>query len=490
MKKLLLSFLICSSLLNFAQDWNPFPLGQKSYFMHDNIQGFYSTDTLMNEFCVDSLRDYGSSQTMYFNFTTPNIGNCYSTIISSNFNFLYYFHDNERPDSITVSNSEYTFYFYDYYLTFQNTFVFKPLIQKDSSWIFTYNGNGFNQLKITCDSIFYDTFFGTISDSIKIFSVQALNSGTPVSDVINQDKYILSKNYGFKSFKNFPLLGIKTNTQQEGFSPPVFEDYYHLNIGDVLIWKEQFDTQDFINYPSYTKYFKDSIVGIFNTIDTISYGIIRTKQDLTTYNTGSTRYKVIDDVVFSVGTSTLAPKIFMTQAFGDIDLDEVTPYYINNGVIHKGKINELKYLQTNSNGCTPNYMWDYGWWESYNTKYGVYQYGHFGMDGYTNWYIIGSTINGIQEGVLWSTLVTGINENEKIGNVIIYPNPSKSGNFILESEQVNFIELFTIDGKTVFTKTINQPKTEIKTSLPNGLYFVKLTFENKKQATQKLIITD
>ncbi|MBI2279205.1 MAG: T9SS type A sorting domain-containing protein [Bacteroidetes bacterium] len=490
MKKLLLSFLICSSLLNFAQDWNPFRLGQKSYFMHDNIQGFYSTDTLMNEFCVDSLRDYGSSQTMYFNFTTPNIGNCYSTIISSNFNFLYYFHDNERPDSITVSNSEYTFYFYDYYLTFQNTFVFKPLIQKDSSWIFTYNGNGFNQLKITCDSIFYDTFFGTISDSIKIFSVQALNNGIPVSDVINQDKYFLSKNHGFKSFKNFPLMGIKNNTEQEGFSPPVFEDYYHLNIGDVIIWEEKFSAPPYPgNPPSYIKYYKDSITSVYNNFDTISYGIFRTKNDLTTYNTGSTRYRIIDDVVFSVGTSTLAPKILMPN-FGNIDLDEVSPYYINNGVVHKSKINEFKYLDPYGNNCTPTMIMDYGSWENFNTKYGVYQYGNAYMDQSTQWNIIGSTINGIQEGVLWSTLVTGIDNFENTSKVKIYPNPSQSGNFILESEYVDFIELVCIDGKTVFTQIINQPKTELKTGLPKGLYFVKITFENKKQSVQKLIVTD
>ncbi len=233
MKKLLLSFLLCSSFIGFAQDWNPFPLGQKSYFMHNNVTNYYfSSDTLINEFCVDSLRDYGSSQTMYFNFTTPNVGDCYSTIINtpifSQYGFYHSFHDNERPDSITVSNNEYIFYFYDHYLTFQNTFVFKPLTQKDSSWIFPYTGSGFNQLKITCDSIYFDNFYGTISDSLKLFSVQALNIGTPVSDVMNQNKYILSKNYGFKSFKNFPLLGIKTNILQEGFVPPVFEDYFHL----------------------------------------------------------------------------------------------------------------------------------------------------------------------------------------------------------------------------------------------------------------------
>lgn len=497
MKKLLLSFLLCSSFIGFAQDWNPFPLGQKSYFMHNNISGFYFPyDTLINEFCVDSIRDYGSSQTMYFNFTTPNVGNCYSTIINSpmgtNYSqgFYYYFHDNERPDSITISNNEYIFYFYDNYLDFQNTFVFKPSTQKDSSWIFAYAGNGFNQLKITVDSIYFDNFYGTISDSLKLFSVQALNGGTPVSDLINQNKYILSKNYGFKSFKNFPLLGIKNNTIQEGFVAPAFEDYHHLNIGDVLIWEEKLEAPPFPgSTPSYTNHYKDSIVNVYYNYDTLSYSIFRTYDNLSTTNTGTSRYRINDDIVFNTGTSTLAPIPY--QAFGDVDLDEVSPYHIYNGIIHKTSFNEFKYLNFNGgSNCVSEYMLDYYSYENYNTKYGLYEYGNgngVALEDYST-KIIGSTINGIQEGANWMMLITDVKENALVNSTInIYPNPSPSGNFVLESEHVNSVELLSIDGKTVFTQTINQPKTELKTGLPKGLYFVKITSENKKQVVQKIV---
>jgi hypothetical protein len=487
MKKLLLFFLLCSSFIGFAQDWNPFPLGQKSYFMHNNISGFYFPyDTLINEFSVDSLRDYGSSQTMYFNFTTPNVGNCYSTIISdpppssTNTGFVYYFHDNERPDSITVLNNEYSFYFYDNYLDFQNTFVFKPLTQKDSSWVFNYSGYGFNQLKITCDSIYFDNFYGTISDSLKLFSVQAINNGTPVSDAINQGKYILSKNYGFKSFKNFPLLGIKTNTLQEGFVAPVFEDFFHLAIGDVLIWEEKFEAPPFPgNSPSYTIYYKDSITDVYYSFDTIN--------NLNTINGNYPHYRIQHNALFNVGTSTIAPNIINT--FQGIDLDEASPYILKNGTTHKIGFNSLKYLDTINGNCLPNLLMDNWSWKIYNTKLGLIEFGNGFMDDQLVVKIIGSTINGVQEGVLWSTLVTGINNLEKKSLINIYPNPSASGNFVLESENSKSIEIMSIDGKTVFTQTINQPKTEIKTGLPKGLYFVKVTFENKKQVIQKLIIT-
>jgi len=83
-----------------------------------------------------------------------------------------------------------------------------------------------------------------------------------------------------------------------------------------------------------------------------------------------------------------------------------------------------------------------------------------------------------------------IEENALVNsNINIYPNPSPSGNFVLESEHVTSVELLSIDGKTIFTQIVNQPKTELRTGLPKGLYFAKITFENKKQVIQKLIVT-
>ncbi|MGE0561205.1 MAG: T9SS type A sorting domain-containing protein [Flavobacteriales bacterium] len=487
MKKFLLLCFIFSSCLSFSQDWQPFPLGQKSYFIHGNIYGRYTPgDSLINEFMVDSLRNYGSSQTAYFNFKTPNIDTCYHNIITTNgpANFFYFsIHDNERPDSITIENNVYTFYFYDYSLQPENTFIFKPLTQKDSSWIFSYPSSGFNELKITCDSVYFDTIIGSIIDSVKLFSVKALNNGTPIINSINQNKYILSKNYGFKVFNNYPLLGLKNTSQQIGFVAPVFDDYFHLNIGDVLIWKDEFRVPPWPgNPPSYTIYYKDSLENISNTSDTLIYSFIRTFNNQTVSTGGYQRIKSNDNTGFSVGTSTLAPKN-MNNPY----LDEVSPYLIDSGVIHKDRVNELKYLDNN---CIPVAQMDYFYWESFNTKYGLYSYGNNYMDESHSWNIIGSTINGIQEGVAWSTLVTGVNDIEITDNIKIYPNPSKSGNFTVESEKVINLTIVSIEGKTLYNQNINKSKTEVKTYLPKGLYFVQMVLENNKKIVQKLIITD
>lgn len=494
MKKLLLLCFVLSAFFSFAQNWQPFPLGQKSYFMHNNIGSYYQlySDTVLNEFCADSIVNYSTSQTYYFNFKTPGIGDCYSTIISGpNYlpsSFFYSIHDNERPDSITVSDNEYTLYFYDAYFNPQNSFVFKPLTVKDSSWIFSYAGNGFNQLKITCDSIYYDIILGSASDSMKLFSVQALDSGTPVSDVVNQEKYILSKNYGFKSYKNLSVMGFKTDLVQEGFNPPLFEDYFHLNIGDVLIWKDQFSAPPWPgNPPSYINYYKDSITNVYYSFDTIIYYFNRLDNALNSNSYSSLLYKNKTMSYLGDFTSTIAPD-YIDNTSTTIYLDEVSPFYIKNGYVYKARINDFKYLNTNN--CESTAIPDYSWDEYYNTKFGLYAHGMFNFDQTTSWEIVGSTINGIQEGVVWSTLVTGINSFEKNPAINIYPNPSPSGNFVLESEQITSVELLSIDGKTVFTQTINQSKTELRTGLPKGLYFAKITFENKKQVIQKLIVSE
>lgn len=83
-----------------------------------------------------------------------------------------------------------------------------------------------------------------------------------------------------------------------------------------------------------------------------------------------------------------------------------------------------------------------------------------------------------------------IEENTTNLTYKIYPNPSKTGDFTLESEKTKSIKIITIEGKTVYTQIVNQSKTELRTGLPKGLYFATITFKNKKQVIQKLIVSE
>ena len=487
MKKLLLSLLLCSSLLSFAQDWNPFPLGQKSYYSNAS-----SNNATINIIQFDSLANINGQQTIYFNYTDTNYHGCYENVfrafnsMNQYNNYVYYF----RPDSIIKSNDSLTLKYSD------DSLLFIPNISLNQFWYSEiHNSSNYNILKFTCDSMFLDTIVGSIIDSVKLFKIKAYDNTTPINSKFDTLPIILSKNYGFKQIPSFDsynnvnntIIGLSNSTFQDGFIEPSFEDYFHLNIGDVIIWKENFDTYDFINNPSYTKYYKDSLINSSLSLDSVFYNFQRVYNDGTTYFVNSTYYKKRFNGLH-LGTSVYITGNNASNYYPYESLISTSPIFSTYDTLLTRQFG-FDGLMFDTSNCYTNVMMDVWSGESYNTKYGLSQYFNGGTGGLMNWDIIGSTINGIQEGVLWSTLVTGVDNFENTSNVKIYPNPSQSGNFVVESEQVKSVELLSIDGKTVFTQTINQSKTEIKTGLPKGLYFVKLTFENKKQVIQKLIIT-
>src|SRR5690606_11095864 len=118
-----------------------------------------------------------------------------------------------------------------------------------SSWFtpISITNSNINKLQISYDSVAVDTIIGGIIDSLKYFSVQACNNTTPISSVYNGQKIILSKNHGFTTMVIFndrnetpaKLIGFSTNVAQEGFYYPDFSDYFKLNSGDNIIWKEE-----------------------------------------------------------------------------------------------------------------------------------------------------------------------------------------------------------------------------------------------------------
>ena len=184
----------------------------------------------------------------HFDYSTPGYNGCYQALNNDpdiiNFNIDFF-----RPDSI-ISKNDTLVLAYSYgnnYPFSTDSILFLPKTVKDSSWFSTINnGNSnFNKLKFTCDSIYLDTVVGNLTDSVKLFSIAAYNNSIPVNSAFDSLKIILSKHYGFKQFISFynyqnieiPLIGINSQTSQEGFQTPTFSDYFPLNAGDVIIWK-------------------------------------------------------------------------------------------------------------------------------------------------------------------------------------------------------------------------------------------------------------
>ncbi len=93
-----------------------------------------------------------------------------------------------------------------------------------------------------------------------------------------------------------------------------------------------------------------------------------------------------------------------------------------------------------------------------------------------------TTIINIADGV-------GINDNIKISEVKIYPNPS-NGIISIESPIDNLsYNIINITGQTILSNEINNRKTTINlSSFEKGIYFIQLKHNGKIESTRKLIL--
>ena len=77
--------------------------------------------------------------------------------------------------------------------------------------------------------------------------------------------------------------------------------------------------------------------------------------------------------------------------------------------------------------------------------------------------------------------------NFDLFNYSLYPNPNK-GNFSINSLQSGSLEIYDILGQLVFTKKEINTTNQIETNLKKGIYLVKITNEDGKTVTQKMVI--
>ncbi len=86
---------------------------------------------------------------------------------------------------------------------------------------------------------------------------------------------------------------------------------------------------------------------------------------------------------------------------------------------------------------------------------------------------------------------TSIDEDNNLGDVIIYPNPSHNGVFQLnipwEDDKINIV-IFDINGKQVYQQSVTgKEQVTINSELGNGFYIVKIQ-SDKATVTRKLIV--
>lgn len=86
----------------------------------------------------------------------------------------------------------------------------------------------------------------------------------------------------------------------------------------------------------------------------------------------------------------------------------------------------------------------------------------------------------------------GINETDHAVSVVVYPNPTENMQFVISSsERINAVEVYDIIGEKVINKSGNGNDTRMTITtdgLAKGIYFARISFDNKKYNIVKFTI--
>ncbi len=132
-----------------------------------------------------------------------------------------------------------------------------------------------------------------------------------------------------------------------------------------------------------------------------------------------------------------------------------------------------------------------GW--GVDADFGAVNYGAFGVGGAVNWFVgwdYSSAIRAVFDPAI------GIEENEDVSGVNIYPNPTNDNlniNFVSKEDQNVTINVIGVDGALVFSENLSTKvgqanKTTVDfTNLAKGIYMVQLVGSNSA-LTQRVVV--
>lgn len=259
-------------MMTTAQEWDLFPLGQRSYFQRMSWMGHEEIDMYL----MDSVQVVNDEEILLFNakLTVGGAEDCTQEIIQG----LPWWTFDDNDISTLQRRNDTVFYFTPQSLL---PFFFLPRAELGESWtvVSTHSANTYQEITITCVSIEEESFWG-VTDSVKTFTMAA-NGSSPGQVPISNFTMRLSQNYGLLEFVPFDqflvhppsmnfsstrCLGINAGGVNLGFRLPGLHDYFQLSTGDLRLWRSQ---QFPVMQPTITKYYLDSVTDVAITADTI-----------------------------------------------------------------------------------------------------------------------------------------------------------------------------------------------------------------------------
>jgi Secretion system C-terminal sorting domain len=472
LKSVFIIYLTLLSSTVLAQNWNPFPIHQKS---------LYSNHFTYEDIRVDSVKVFPAMSIYYFNNRIHNNFCFNDSVVKADL----FTGDFLLPKTMELQANVARFSVY----TSTDTSILE--LRLNASISETWNIAGAN-LFFRCDSILMKNVFGTM-DSVKVFNVYHTTQNIALPNL----RFILSKNYGLLSFSAIPklamgdssaavrstLLGFYAGTTRKGFVMPDFTDFFKLNKKDVLIWKYQYDDGD-IRIPDVVYYYKDSILASTFENDSVTYRVLRNNRgqidtlDLvfrrnlweSFFILNPSNRVFVDISIPSNNTS----KYYDHWMVDDIQLANNysrANYYWNGSYHHK---------QT----CAFSFMLDVGMALSLDTKVGILSYVTYGFGGsFTNNEVVGSIIDGVASGLSSIPLSTVLNAKEEIQ---VFPNPSSEYISITNSTNVQSYRIIDLNARSIREGLLLQNSIDVS-DLLGGVYFLELTLKNESKIHHKFM---
>jgi len=476
-----------------AGDWDLFRLNQTNFYTFH----YFISDLNVGVQIMDSVKQNGTEDILYFhrNLQYENAGQCYQSAynslppVSIEIDSLV-----QRNDSVFYSWNGSTLPFY--FLT--NAVV-------GQSWIVTstYSGNDYNQITITCVNIQEETFFG-INDSVKTFTMTP--NGTSQNQVpVNNFVIKLSKYHGLIEYVPFylflyhpantnffssKLIGIDSTGVTYGFQRPDLQNYFHLNVGDVLMWKHEYSPASIMDHP-WQEFYWDSITQVFSSMDSVIYDVIERKLD--THNVVTQYSKIMKFLKTDRYDLLQAPTGWIAFQDGPYNFFPFWAFHfpvtlwnyqhmflktdsLTNDTIWESDFESEAYGLDTLN-CQVITTFDIGLSFTLNTRMGItsYCYYNFSLDCYT---LTGGIIDGLQYG--FSELPVDIKEISENNSVSIYPNPFHT---TAKLENSNWktgtgdLKIYDSMGSLIRKDKIININSYIlhREGLKNGLYYFQLS---------------
>jgi hypothetical protein len=379
----------------------------------------------------------------------------------------------EKPALFTIEEDVIVYYVINQSKTRWNLFHFKPSASPGGSWVT-------NNILIECTGAGVMDFLGE-PDSIKTYR-------SPVAP-FDTLQFVLSKSHGFiqmpvlvnffdqpdpKDFSpGMQLIGFTDTMTALGYRQPQFQDYFHLGIGDILVWKDISHVYSTVIRHD-TTYLVDTLQSVRISEDTILYETRRGIFDSHGNYMSSKMYEHIylrerEGQILSSGTSWMTQPEFAFShdyyfTLSPLDVTIVASDTITHACFHYA-ISDIDDFD-----CSVFPIFDVASQYCYSTRKGLVLEYHGGSGG-NHWiYLIGSIINGVPRGIteLPTTSVSDIQSRTGM----IYPNPT-TGLVYFESDAIEFADVYDMHGSRLWSGVVSDGSLDLSDYTP-GIYVIRI----------------